>query len=58
MVGIQISLNPFHALDYSGVGEIAPSKAIYIDSLVLIESVDGEKIATMAIGRRGEFGYL
>jgi salicylate hydroxylase len=47
--GIQIGPNAFHALDYLGVGEVARARAVYIDGLVLMDSLSGEQITTIPV---------
>lgn len=42
--GIQLGPNAFHALDYFGVGAAAREKAVYVDTLRLMDAVDGEEI--------------
>jgi len=42
--GIQLGPNAFHALDYFGVGAAARAKAVYVDTLRLMDAVDGEEI--------------
>ncbi len=47
--GIQIGPNAFHCFDYLGVGDEAREKAVYIDSLRLMDAVNGEPIATIPL---------
>jgi len=47
--GIQIGPNAFHCFDYLGVGDEARAKAVYIDSLRLMDAVNGEPIATIPL---------
>ena len=47
--GIQIGPNAFHALDYLGVGEAARRHAIFIDKLVMMDSVSGEQVANIPV---------
>jgi len=47
--GIQIGPNAFHCFDYLGVGDEARAKAVYIDSLRLMDAVDGGPIATIPL---------
>lgn len=47
--GIQIGPNAFHCFDYLGVGDEARSKAVYIDSLRLMDAVKGEQIAAIPL---------
>jgi len=51
--GIQMGPNAFPALDYLGVGETARVGAVYIDHLILMDSLDGEQIC--AIDVRDDF---
>lgn len=56
--GIQLGPNAFHAFDYLGVGETARRMAVYIDSLRLMDAMDGTEIATIPLGDafRARFG--
>lgn len=47
--GIQIGPNAFHALDYLGVGEEARQRAVFIDGLVMMDSLSGEQIAIIPV---------
>ncbi len=47
--GIQIGPNAFHCFDYLGVGDEARARAVYIDSLRLMDAVKGEPIATIPL---------
>jgi len=47
--GIQIAPNAFHCFDYLGVGDEARACAVYIDSLRLMNAVDGSAIATIPL---------
>jgi 2-polyprenyl-6-methoxyphenol hydroxylase-like FAD-dependent oxidoreductase len=47
--GIQIGPNAFHCFDYLGVGDQARDKAVYIDSLRLMDAVSAEAIATIPL---------
>lgn len=42
--GIQIGPNAFHAMDYLGIGDVGRSRAVYIDSLVMMDALSGEQI--------------
>lgn len=42
--GIQLGPNAFHALDDFGVGEAARDKAVFIDTLRLMDAVSGDEI--------------
>ena len=48
--GIQIGPNAFHCFDSLGVGDEARACAVYIDSLRLMDAVDGEPIASIPLG--------
>ncbi len=56
--GIQIGPNAFHCFDTLGVGDEARAKAVYIDSLRLMDALSGEPIASIPLGDefRGHFG--
>lgn len=47
--GIQIGPNAFHALDYLGVGEPARRRAVFIDRLVMMDSLDGRQVADIPV---------
>ncbi|MDJ0957832.1 MAG: 3-hydroxybenzoate 6-monooxygenase [Arenicellales bacterium] len=47
--GIQIGPNAFHALDYLGVGEEARQRAVFIDKLVMMDSLSGEQVADIPV---------
>jgi 2-polyprenyl-6-methoxyphenol hydroxylase-like FAD-dependent oxidoreductase len=47
--GIQIGPNAFHCFDALGVGDEARAKAVYIDSLRLMDAVHGEMIAEIPL---------
>ena len=47
--GIQIGPNAFHCFDYLGVGDQARARAVYIDSLRLMDALDGSGIATIPL---------
>jgi salicylate hydroxylase len=42
--GIQIGPNAFHAMDYLGIGDVGRARAVYIDSLVMLDGLSGEQI--------------
>ena len=56
--GIQIGPNAFHAMDYLGVGDAGRSKAVYIDSLIMMDAVSGDRVATLPVDEpfRTRFG--
>lgn len=43
--GIQLGPNAFHSFDYLGVGDQARAMAVYIDSLRLMDAIDGVELA-------------
>lgn len=47
--GIQIGPNAFHAMDYLGVGAAGRAKAVYIDKLVMMDGVSGDRVAEIPI---------
>ena len=47
--GIQLGPNAFHAFDYLGIGEAARATAVYIDKLLLMDSVTAETIVTVPL---------
>lgn len=56
--GIQLGPNAFHAFDFLGIGETARSMAVYIDSLRLMDAMDGEEITNIPLDEafRARFG--
>lgn len=56
--GIQMGPNAFTALDYLGVGEGARAGGVYIDHLILMDSLDGSQICSIDVGAdfRARFG--
>ncbi len=50
--GIQIGPNAFHCFDYLGVGDEARAKAVYIDSLRLMDAVSGDPIAKIPLDEK------
>ena len=42
--GIQIGPNAFHAMDYLGIGDAGRAKAVYIDALIMMDGISGERI--------------
>lgn len=42
--GIQVGPNAFHAMDYLGIGDAGRAKAVYIDALILMDGVTGERV--------------
>lgn len=47
--GIQIGPNAFHCFDYLGIGDEARAKAVYIDSLRLMDAIKGEEITSIPL---------
>lgn len=47
--GIQLGPNAFHAFDWLGVGEGARATAVYIDGLVLMDSISDETICKIPV---------
>jgi len=56
--GIQIGPNAFHAFDYLGVGDAARAKAVYIDKLIMMDGLSGDRVAEMPVDEpfRKRFG--
>jgi len=50
--GIQLGANAFAALDALGVGQAARSRAVFTDSLKLMDAVDAREIVTIDTGER------
>ena len=48
--GIQLGPNAFHAFDYLGVGDAARAMAVYIDDLLLMDAMTGERITRISLG--------
>ena len=42
--GIQVGPNAFHAMDYLGIGDAGRAKAVYIDALIMMDGVTGERV--------------
>lgn len=47
--GIQLGPNAFHAFDYLGVGDEARGMAVYIDSLRLMDAIQGTEITRIPL---------
>jgi 3-hydroxybenzoate 6-monooxygenase len=47
--GIQLGPNAFHVFDQLGIGDAARKMAVYIDALLLMDAMSGEKIATIPL---------
>ncbi len=56
--GIQLGPNAFSAFDALGIGDLARSRAVYTDRLIMMDAVDETEIASMPVGRefRERFG--
>jgi len=56
--GIQLGPNAFAALDALGVGAAARSRAVFIDSLTLMDAVDATEVVSVDVGNsfRNRFG--
>ncbi|MEX2126654.1 MAG: 3-hydroxybenzoate 6-monooxygenase [Xanthobacteraceae bacterium] len=56
--GIQLAPNAFHSFDALGIGERARRGAVFIDELVLMDAVGGERITHIPLGEpfRNRFG--
>lgn len=50
--GIQLAPNAFHAFDALGVGERARKGAVFVDELVFMDAVKGERIVGIPVGER------
>src|SRR6185503_11795038 len=42
--GIQLAPNAWHAIDALGVGELVKKEAVFIESLLMLSGVSGEKV--------------
>ena len=42
--GIQLGPNAFHAMDYLGVGDTGRARAVYIDALIMMDGMTGERV--------------
>jgi salicylate hydroxylase len=50
--GIQIAPNAWHALDALGVGQLVKKDAVFIESLLMMDGVSGEKIIDIPLDAR------
>src|SRR5256885_11776692 len=50
--GIQIAPNAWHALDALGVGALVKKDAVFIESLLMMDGVSGEKIIDIPLDAR------
>jgi len=56
--GIQMGPNAFNALDSLGVGEIVRSRSVFVEKMVMMDSIDATEVASIALGEsfRRRFG--
>jgi salicylate hydroxylase len=56
--GIQLGPNAFTAFDALGVGELARSRAVYVERMAMMDAVDGSTVASLPVGDafRARFG--
>jgi len=50
--GIQIAPNAWHALDALGVGALVKREAVFIERLLMMDGVSGEKVADIPLDKR------
>jgi 3-hydroxybenzoate 6-monooxygenase len=50
--GIQLAPNAFHAFDALGIGDQARKGAVFVDELVLMDAVGGQRIVGIPVGER------
>ena len=50
--GIQLGPNAFHAFDALGVGEVARSRAVYVEEMVMMDAVDESVVARVPFDQR------
>src|ERR687898_902777 len=50
--GIQIAPNAWHALDALGVGSLVKKEAVFIEHLLMMDGVSGEKIIDIPLDKR------
>src|ERR671919_3096838 len=50
--GIQIAPNAWHALDALGVGQLVKKEAVFIESLLMMDGVSGEKVIDIPLDER------
>ena len=48
--GIQIAPNGFHAMDQLGVSEAGRARAVYVDSIIMMDGMNGERIFHAPVG--------
>ena len=49
--GIQLGPNAFSAFDALGIGDVARSRAVYTDRLVMMDAVDESEVVSVELGR-------
>src|SRR5215510_9276873 len=50
--GIQIAPNAWHSLDALGVGQLVKKEAVFIERLLMMDGVSGEKVIDIPLDRR------
>src|SRR5213078_1387740 len=50
--GIQIAPNAWHALDALGVGQLVKKEAVFIEHLLMMDGVSGEKVIDIPLAKR------
>ena len=50
--GIQIAPNAWHALDALGVGQLVKKEAVFIEHLLMMDGVSGEKVIDIPLDKR------
>src|SRR5213075_1299896 len=50
--GIQIAPNAWHALDALGVGQLVKKEAVFIERLLMMDGVIGEKVIDIPLDKR------
>ena len=50
--GIQIAPNAWHALDALGVGQLVKKQAVFIEHLLMMDGVSGEKVIDIPLDKR------
>jgi 3-hydroxybenzoate 6-monooxygenase len=48
--GVQLGPNAFHAMDWLGIGDAGRAGAVYIDALIMMDGVSGERIFHGPVG--------
>src|SRR5713101_601117 len=55
--GIQIAPNAWHALDALGVGELVKKEAVFIERLLMMDGVTGERVIDVPLDERFRSRY-